>query len=171
MLFGVSILLSVLILLDERTILLLYEAGNWSYLGAFITGMFYTYSLSSPPASAVFFIISKSLNPFFAAAIGGFGAMIGDLIIFKFIKTEILPEARLLAEDLRLPRIKSHKLIHILHKIVPFVGGFVIASPLPDEVGAALFGAIEYDTKKFMIISWICNTLGLLVIALLGQVF
>lgn len=170
-LFIFSLIISVFILTSSQIAMFLGQAGDWGYLGAFVTGAFYTYSLSSVPASAVFFEISKGLNPFIAAALGGFGAMLGDLIIFKFIKTDILPEARLLAKDLRLPRLRSRKALHLLHKIAPFLAGFIIASPMPDEIGAALFGAIEYDTKKFMIISWCCNSAGLLAIALLGKVF
>jgi len=170
-LFSLGIILAIFILSNNAITSLLSRASEWSYFGAFVTGIFYTYSISSPPASVVFFEVSKGLNPFIAAALGGLGAMLGDFIIFKFIKTDILPEARLLAKDLRIPRIKSHKLIHMIHKIAPFVAGFIIASPLPDELGAAMFGAIEYDTKKFLLISWTCNTLGLLAIALLGQVF
>jgi len=168
--FAISMISTIFILSSQDVVSLFSKAGEWGYFGAFITGAFYTYSISSPPAAATFFVISHGLNPFIAAALGGLGAMLGDLIIFKFIKTEILPEARLLAKDLKIPRIKSHKLIHLIHKIAPFIAGFIIASPLPDEIGAAMFGAIEYDTRKFMIISWICNTSGLLAIALLGTV-
>jgi hypothetical protein len=170
-LFTASIILSFFILIDSRTISVIYQASNWSYLGAFIAGFFYPYSITAPPVTAIFLVISKTLNPFAMALVGGFGAMLGDVIIFKVIKTELLPEARLLAKDLRIPRIKSNKLLHIVHKIAPFVAGFIIASPLPDELGAGLFGAIEYDLKKFMIISFTCHTIGLLAIALLGQVF
>jgi hypothetical protein len=170
-LFSVGVVLAILILSNNAITSFLSRASEWSYFGAFATGIFYTYSLTSMPATAVFFEVSKGLNPFVAAALGGLGAMLGDLIIFKFIKTDILPEARLLARDLRIPRIRSRKFIHMIHKVAPFIAGFIIASPLPDELGAAMFGAIEYDTKKFMVISWTCNTLGLLAIALLGKVF
>lgn len=170
-LFSIGIIAAIFILLNQTIISILSKAGEWSYFGAFVTGAFYTYSISSAPAAVVFFELSKGINPFIAAALGGVGAMLGDLIIFRFIKTDILPEARLLAKDLRIPKTKNHKLLHLIHKTAPFIAGFIIASPLPDEIGAAMFGAIEYDTKKFMLISWTCNTLGLLVIALLGQVF
>jgi hypothetical protein len=171
-LFISSLILSVFILTSSQIITFLERAGTWGYLGAFITGSFYTYSLSSPPAAAVFFEISKGINPFIAAALGGFGAMFGDLIIFKFIKTDILPEVKLLAKDLKIPKIKGHKMFHIIHEVTPFIAGFFFAMPfLPDEVGAAMLGAIHYNTKKLMIISWISNTAGLLAIALLGKVF
>jgi uncharacterized membrane protein YdjX (TVP38/TMEM64 family) len=170
-LFMISLIISVFILTSSQIAMILKNASEWGYLGAFVTGSFYTYSLSSPPAAAVFFELSHGLNPFIAAGLGGLGAMLGDLIIFKFIKTDILPEARLLAKDLKLPRIRSRKVLHLFHKIAPFFAGFIIASPFPDEIGAALFGAIEYDTKKFMIVSWVCNTAGLLAIALLGHLF
>lgn len=170
-LFGISIIIAIFILTSPQISTLLLHARNWGYIGAFVVGFFYTYSLSSPPATATFFVLSHNLNPFIAAGLGGLGAMLGDLIIFRFIKTDILPEARLLAKDLKIHRIRSKKIMHFLHKIAPFVAGFIIASPLPDEFGAALFGTIEYETKKFMLISWACNTTGLLIVALLGQVF
>jgi hypothetical protein len=168
--FTVSLISAFFILSNSTVMSLLSEASKWNYVGAFVLGFFYTHSLSSPPAAAAFFIVSKSLNPFIAAGIGGFGAMIADFFLFKFFKTDILPEARLLAQDLKIPRMKSPRFVHLIHKAAPFIAGFFIASPLPDEIGAALFGVIEYDTKKFLLISWVCNTLGLLVIALLGHV-
>jgi uncharacterized membrane protein YdjX (TVP38/TMEM64 family) len=170
-LFTIGIIAAIFVLTSSPIKSLISSAGTWGYVGAFIVGAFYTYSISSPPAAAVFYVLAQSLNPFVAAALGGLGAMLGDLVIFKFIKTDILPEAKLLAHDLKLPNIRDGKMLHIIKKIAPFIAGFIIASPLPDEIGAAMFGAIKYDTRKFLVISWLCNSTGLLVIALLGQLF
>jgi len=170
-LFTIGIIAAVFILSSSQIRTLISSAGTWGYLGAFIVGAFYTYSISSPPAAAVFYVLAQNINPFVAATLGGLGAMCGDFVIYKFIKTDILPEAKLLAKDLKIPKIKDGKILHIIKKIAPFIAGFIIASPLPDEIGAAMFGAIKYDTKKFLIISWLCNSTGLLVIALLGQLF
>jgi hypothetical protein len=170
-LFLISMILAFFVLSNKSIAALIGMAGAWSYFGALFVGFFYTHSLTSPIASATFFILSNGLNPFVAAALGGFGAMIGDYFIFKFVKTDLLPEARLLAGDLKLPKIKSLRLLHYLHMIAPILGGIIIASPLPDEIGAALLGTIEMKDRDFLIVSLACNTTGLLAIALLGMVF
>lgn len=170
-LFALSIIIAIFILSSSPVHLFIQQAGEWSYFGAFFVGLFYSYTLTSPLSAATFFVFNNGYNPFFIAIIGGFGAMIGDFFIFKFVKSGILPEAKLLAKDLKMPNLSSPKLIHMLHKFAPFIAGFIIGSPLPDEVGAAMFGAIRYDTKKFLIISFICHTLGILAIVLLGQLF
>ncbi|MDD5181635.1 MAG: hypothetical protein PHC66_00505 [Candidatus Nanoarchaeia archaeon] len=170
--FTISIIAAIFVLSSSQIRALISSAGTWGYVGAFIVGSFYTYSITSPPAAAVFFVLAQSINPFVAAALGGLGAMCGDLIIFKFIKTDILPEAKLLAHDLKIPKIKNHKLIHYINEAAPFIAGFFFAMPfLPDEMGATILGAIKYNTRKFLLISWLSNSAGLLLIALLGQLF
>ena len=50
------------------------------------------------------------------------------------------------------------------------IAAIIIASPLPDEIGAAIFGALKVKTKYFLVISYTLNFLGILTVAWLGSV-
>jgi uncharacterized membrane protein YdjX (TVP38/TMEM64 family) len=167
--YSLSLIVTFFIFLDPTISALVSGISSWSYLGVLVTGVFYVHSLSAPPAAATILLLSKSLAPFPLIILATIGATIGDFFLFKFMRADIVPEARLLAEDLRVPRIKSPEMVHWIHKLAPYIAGFIIASPLPDEVGAALFGAIEYDTKKFVIVSFICHLAGITALVLLGR--
>jgi uncharacterized membrane protein YdcZ (DUF606 family) len=54
--------------------------------------------------------------------------------------------------------------------IIPVIAGFIIASPLPDEFGVAIFGAAKYEPRKFVILSYCLNFIGILAITSLAKV-
>src|SRR3989344_2325858 len=56
------------------------------YFGTFLAGMFFTYGFTAAPATAILLILAKDQNILFAGFIAGFGALVGDLIIFRFIR-------------------------------------------------------------------------------------
>jgi hypothetical protein len=49
------------------------------------------------------------------------------------------------------------------------MGGLIIASPLPDELGLALMGFVKTNNWTFAIISILCNALGIFVIAVVAR--
>jgi uncharacterized membrane protein YdjX (TVP38/TMEM64 family) len=54
------------------------------------------------------------------------------------------------------------------HYLVYAFAGLIIASPLPDELGVALLaGFTHIKPWKFAIISYVCNTLGILIMLLI----
>jgi hypothetical protein len=68
---------------------------------------------------------------------------------------------------LKIPKIRYN----FLKKISPLIAGFIIASPLPDELAAVLLGSENYDYKKFLILAFVFNFLGILFIVGLGRIF
>ena len=54
--------------------------------------------------------------------------------------------------------------------LVPIFAGFIIASPLPDELGVAIFGAVKYEPRRFLLISYILNFIGILIVTSIGNV-
>jgi len=59
---------------------------------------------------------------------------------------------------------------HLLFKrrffrwITFFVGGFILASPLPDELGIAVLGFSKMRAKYFVLLSFVFNFLGIVLI-------
>jgi hypothetical protein len=145
--------------------------GEFGYLGAFLAGFLYAYSLTVPISVATLFLIAKHLNPTIIAVLGGIGAMTGDYLIFRFVRDRIIPETELLLKrfnvDISSIAAKYPKLVS---RIAPLIAGIIIASPLPDEVGIALLGSVKYEVKKFLILTFSLNSAGIFIITHLALV-
>jgi hypothetical protein len=144
---------------------------SMGYFGSFLTGCFFTYGFTTGPAIAIFMILANSgLNIYIMALLGGFGALLGDLLIFKFIRSSFKDEIKLLENEKiiiyfekKIPRI-------IKHYLIPILAGLIIASPLPDELGVSLLAVSRKVTlKQFFIISYLMNTLGILIFLIIGK--
>ncbi|MEM5829736.1 MAG: hypothetical protein QW040_03165 [Candidatus Aenigmatarchaeota archaeon] len=143
--------------------------SSLGYFGTFVAGIFFTYGLTAPVAASVFILLSKTVNPFVASILGAFGAVLGDYLIFRFVKFNLVKEI----DDLMSKggiKLKEIRLSGKFRKIVPVIAGFIIASPLPDEIGSALFGLSEFETKRFLYFSYFLNLIGILSLILLGKV-
>ncbi len=140
------------------------------YFGSFLVGTFFTYGFTTGPAIAVFLILGKTQNIFIAAMFGGLGALLGDLIIFKLIRNCFDDEIKLLEKE-RAIRFIDHKTPKKLkHYLAPFIGGLIIASPLPDEIGVSIIAASRHVSQRtFIAISYVMNTLGILFFLWVGS--
>lgn len=141
------------------------------YVGIFIAGLFFSFGFTTPFAIG-FFVVAEPSNLVLAAILGGLGATLSDFLIFGTIKLSFMDEFH------RLERTRPVRAIeHEFHKdfsktlrkcLIYVFAGFIIASPLPDELGVALLaGFSRIHPGMFIIISYLCNTLGILVMLLL----
>ncbi len=169
----ISILFAYFMLQNTVIISYIEDFGNFGYFGAFVAGTFFTYGLTTPPATAATYILGKTLNPFLIAFIGAFGALMSDFLIFRFVRDNLLEELQTATRELRIPteRLGRLKRSKTFLRIAPVIAGFILASPLPDELAAALFALTNYNPKHFAIFSYTSNFLGLLVISWLGFSF
>jgi uncharacterized membrane protein YdjX (TVP38/TMEM64 family) len=132
------------------------------------------------------YTLGSIFNPFILAFIGAFGSLLSDYLIFRFVKHKLMDEIKLLHEEIKrflkpatepfTPKNLKFKLylwrkaIESKYKwIIPVIAGFIIASPLPDEIGVALLGAAKYETERFVIISYLLNFGGIFFIATMGS--
>jgi len=150
------------------------------YFGTFIAGMFFVYGFTAAPATALLLIIAREQNLFLAALVAGLGALVGDLIIFSLIKYtfSFADEMRLLAHEKFYVYLKEK--IKKLDGGIPFVikkymavvfAGFLIASPLPDEIGVSLLAfSHKVSMRIFVALAFLLNTFGIFVVLLIGKV-
>jgi hypothetical protein len=146
----------------------LQSLGEYGYLGALLAGFFYTYGVTSPFSVATFFILAENLNPWLLAFFGALSSVVSEIIIYDFTRVEtkkLLRHHKI--KGLKIPKIRYN----FLKKISPLIAGFIIASPLPDELAAVLLGSENYDYKKFLILAFVFNFLGILFIVGLGRIF
>lgn len=140
------------------------------YAGTFVTGILFVYGFTAAPATAIFLILAEHQNIYLASLIGGMGALVGDLFIFSFIRQSFADEIR---------RLSREKIVAYFHPnipgffkkyMLPVVAGFIIASPLPDEIGVAMLAASKVmSTKIFSIMSYLLNTAGIMAIYFIGN--
>lgn len=167
-LFFLILLLTLESILTSSLQRFLQSMGEYGYLGALLAGFFYTYGVTSPFSVATFFILSETLNPWLLAFSGALSSILSEFIIYDFTRVEtkrLLKNHKL--KGLKLPKISSK----LLKKLSPLIAGFIIASPLPDELAAVLLGSENYNIKKFVVLTFIFNFLGILFIVGLGRIF
>lgn len=141
---------------------------RFSYLGSFIAGIFISFGFSAVLGIG-FFIALNPQNIILAAILGGFGAMIGDLIIFKSIKFSFMDEFKELEKTKAIHKIeeivKKKKRVVILHYLLYIFAGLALATPLPDEIGVVMLaGLTTIKPLKLVVISFIVHTAAIFLI-------
>ncbi len=143
--------------------------GDLGYLGAFIAGIFFVSTFTVAPASVVLFYLAKELHPLEVAFIAGLGSVLGDYIIFRFLKDRVFEEIKPV-----FMRLGGFHISHLLATpyfawLAPVLGAIIIASPFPDEIGITLLGIAKLKSWQFLILSLVLNSLGILIIITLAQ--
>lgn len=141
--------------------------------GDFIGGFFYAYGLTAAPATSVLLLLAKEQNILVACLIAGLGALISDILIFIFIRYSFNDEINKLKNEKMIVSFKNkgRKLFGSFYNyLLPSVAGFIIASPLPTEIGVSMLASFKrISIIKFMIIAYLLHTVGILVILTIGN--
>jgi hypothetical protein len=168
-LFLLCIILAYFVFTNDFLSAFLSHLQGWSYFGVFIAGILFSFGFTSP-FSAGLLILMNPENIFLAAIIGGFGCLLGDMLIFKFVKVSFEKEfVRLKRErPFRFMRSEAKKFISpkLWHYLLFILAGFFFASPfIPDEAAVTLLaGMSTINAKKLALVSFVCNTLGILLL-------
>src|SRR3989344_2764118 len=167
------IVLSILIaiILGKTGILesILVSTQGARFIGSFIAGIFFVSVFTAAPATVALGEIAQSNSVITVAILGGLGALIGDLIIFRFVKDRVSEHFDYLIKISRSERLLSIFKLKLFRWIVPLVGALVIASPLPDEIGVAMLGLSKMKSSYFILLSFILNSAGILIIGLVAK--
>ena len=143
------------------------ELHHFGYYSMFLFGSLFTFGFTTPFAIG-YFLTYTPTNIWIAGIIGGIGATIGDLLIFKFVKFSFEDEFNKIRKE-KITRKIDNKLRKLLgRKIKTYLtyafAGIIIASPLPDEAGVTMLaGLTEIKPSILAIISFIFNTIGILI--------
>ena len=137
---------------------------NLSYLGIFFTGIFFVSTFTVAPASVVLFYLAKEFNIFEVVFLAGLGSMVGDYIIFRFLKDKVFEELKPIFLQLGGSHVSKLFSTPYFAWFAPALGAIIIASPLPDEIGIGLLGVTKLKNWQFMILSFVLNSFGIFVI-------
>ena len=148
----------------------IFHLGNYGYFGAFLAGILFVSTFTVSIGTALLLLLAETLHPIEIGLIAGLGAVIGDLTIFHYVrsrglKSEVNHLVKILGGD---------KIVHLVHTkyfswTLPILGAFIIASPLPDEMGVSLMGITKMKTSEFIIISFLLNALGIFLVVSAGS--
>ena len=136
------------------------------YFGAFLAGILFVCSFTVAVGAVMLTVFAKTMNPVVLALIAGAGAVIGNFLIFRFIKDDILDDVGPLFR-----RLEGNHLTKLLHTkyfrwSLPVIGALLIISPLPDEVGITLMDIAGMSALRFIVLAFFLNSTGIFLIAL-----
>ena len=172
LIIAVSIVLAVALVKTGVLADVLNTVTQYQILGPFVAGMFFTSVLTTAPAMAALGLLAQTHSLFLVAVVGAAGAVVGDWVLFCFIRNRFSDHLLEVAIH-RHERRKGSVLrkLRALRWLSFLVGGLIIASPLPDELGISLLGFEKVKTSRFILISFVFNCIGIVLIGLAARAF
>ena len=165
-----SILIAIILAKTGALQNLITSTKEVRFIGSFIAGIFFTSVFTTAPAIVALGEIAHANSVISTALLGGMGALVGDLIIYKLVRDKLSEH---------LTELIKHqgggKRLGVLFKMKYFrwltflVGGFIIASPLPDELGISLLGFSRMRMRFFVALSLGFNFIGILLIGIVAK--
>lgn len=167
---ALSILLAIVLVRTGIITDLILGTEKLKIFGSFFAGMFFTSIFTTAPAIATLGSIAEHNSILLTALFGAAGAVIGDLIIFSFIKDRLTEHFyELVSHNSVLKRTKSLFRLKYFRWITFLFGGLLIASPLPDELGIGLLGFSKMKTSQFIPLTFFFNFIGILIIGIIAN--
>ena len=168
---ALSLIFAFILSRNESFQTFLFNLGSFGYIGAFFAGILFVSTFTVATGSLILLILAESLSPIELGLIAGLGAVVGDLLIFRFVKNSLACEIELIYDQID----EKHHLKKLFHSkyfnwSLPIIGAIIIASPLPDELGVSLMGICKMNTNRFIIVSYLLNSLGIFLIISLSLV-
>lgn len=164
-LFIICIIFAYFLVSDASFVNIIQHLDGLRYIGMFTTGLLFSFGFTTPFAVAVM-LAMKPDNILLMAIIGGIGATISDVLIFKFVKFSFENEFKELKQERPFLFVKENldKYLHpTLKTYLTFAfGGILLSTPMPDEAGIlVLSGLMEIKLKLLIIVSLIFKTIGI----------
>ena len=138
---ALSIVIAVLFIKTGIIVHMIPNSTSSPIIGSLIAGFFFTSVFTTAPAIVALGEIASHSSLWITALFGTIGAILGDLVIFHFIKDRFASHIN--------AALKHNKFKHkheeffqwkYMYWFTFLVGGLIIASPLPDEVGISMLG-------------------------------
>ena len=168
---AASIIGAVALVKTEILTTVLSAMQESSLIGSFIAGLFFTSIFTTAPAIVVLGELARGHDLLVVALVGASGAVIGDLIILKFISSRF---SHHIVEIVSHRRIGNRVMVLLKRKLFRwvsfFIGGMIIAFPmLPDELGLGFIGISQMKTSWVIALSYTFNVIGIVIIGLIAR--
>ncbi len=167
-LLVVSILAAVVLLRVDFIPALVALSGD-TFISSFIAGIFFTSVLTTAPAIIALGEIGVHASAWHVAFAGGLGALVGDLLIFRFVRSRLVEHIMRISFSPRARRMGKVLSKGPFRWIPVLLGTILIASPLPDEIGLVMLGISHIRLWQFLPIALFANMAGIYGIAMVAQ--
>ncbi|MFZ5844967.1 MAG: hypothetical protein ACOY0S_00680 [Patescibacteria group bacterium] len=149
----------------------LLNLNNFGYLGAFFGGMLFVSTFAMPTGAVILFTLAQRLSPLEIGIVAGLGAVVTDMLTFRFAKDDLSDEVKIIYNELG-----GHHFNKVLYSkyfswTLPVVGALIIASPLPDELGVSLIGLSQMKVWEFLPLSFLLNATGIFLVVSASLLF
>jgi hypothetical protein len=144
-------------------------AGD-GYSTVFLGGLLLSFGFTAPFGLAILIVVAPDVSPWLGAIIGGTGAVLADVALFSFMRASLSEELRRLSATrffLWLHSIFHHPSLSERARVLMlwWMGGLIIASPLPDEIGVILLSGSSFiGGRTFVIVCFLLNAAGIFAI-------
>ena len=166
----ISVLIAIILAQNQTFRDWLLNLGSLEYIGALIAGGLFVSSFTVAISTVVIAIMTENIHPMALALIGGVGAVMGDYLVFKLVRSHLQDELAMLFGKQETSHIKALLHTKYIAWTLPIIGVFIIASPLPDELGVSLLGMSKMSDARFILISYLSNSIGILMVASVAKV-
>ena len=164
-----SLIVSLFLLKTDAIAYITIFAADFTSAISFVLGMFFTSVLTTTPAIVAFVELSSYVPAWKLALIGGAGAVCGDLLIFRFVRSPLAAYIVRTASHPWMVRFGRILARGPFWWLIPALGALIIASPLPDELGLIMMGLSHIRTATFIALSYTMNAAGIFAIATAAQ--
>ncbi len=153
---------------------LVYRFHLSPILASMVAGLFFTSVFTTAPAMVALAEIALHNSIWQTALFGGIGAVLGDVIIFRFVRDHVADDLFFLFNKIKHTTLITHIHQHInrytfFRWLVPLVGALIIASPLPDELGIAILGLTKIKTRQMIPLTLAFNIIGIALIGIVAR--
>ena len=164
-----SIFVAILLVRTGTIENLVAQTNGLLFLQSFVAGLFFTSIFTTAPAIVALGSIVQGSSAIWPVAIwGALGALVGDLIIYRFSRDTLTSDIKALVSVHARKRLSHIFQLRLFRWFFALLGGLIIASPLPDELGLFLMGVTRVSKVTFVVVSYIFNFIGIVVIAMLA---
>ncbi|MES2203465.1 MAG: hypothetical protein V4474_04040 [Patescibacteria group bacterium] len=168
---GLSILFA-LVLMQSGVVEAMVAAGGNIYITSFVAGIFFTSVITTAPAIAVFGGLQEGGNILLISLVGGAGAVVGDYLLFAFMRNRMDKDVEHLISKKRSRRLRALFSRPTFKWFTPFIAGVLIAIPLPtDELAMTLLSIAKLPNRLFIPLAFAFNTIGIYCICVVGHAF
>lgn len=170
MIIIMSIFLAVVLVQTQILAQIISTTKEYGLLGSFIAGIFFTSIFTTAPSIVALGELSQMQSVIQVAFFGAAGAMLGDLLIFQFIRDKLSEHLmELMKDQIAGAKRKFRHHLKFFKWFTFFVGGLIIASPLPDELGVGLLGLSRMNVVWFAPLAFLFNFIGIIMVGLVAN--
>jgi hypothetical protein len=138
------------------------------YIAALLAGVIFVFTFATPIAAVTLLILAQKFPLINLLIFAGAGAIISDFTLFRNFKDGIAEEVEPIFKTIEKSHFRTLLSTKHFRRLDPVLGGILLLTPLPREIGLNLIGIHKLKSHEFIAISALVNVVGILFILLLS---